>query len=350
INVSSRIGAGGVTSTVPDLLLWARAVIAGKVVSPKWHAEIFTPVTTKAGRWSGLGDADEYYTLGWMVRPVNGNFMISHHGSQKGTEARFYVFPAKRMAITILSNLEFAPLDKYVERLYEILTGEEWATRVFTRNHSDAPLARSLDSTFNYGSLHFWQHQRQMVTDASELAQAFNYFNTNAGREALRADRSGAAKRIRDGRHPVGNNAFIKLGSFMASKLVEKNGRQSFARYHTGGAIPFFADYVRLYKSDPQVPQELRFTPTFETMIERWDADWARTWNQHTRNLTLTSGSDFQSIGTRLRKEFDQAEVYPDFSPNCSAFSRLKPRLVPANSESTSIRIPTNYCSTWAIS
>lgn len=315
INVSSRIGAGGVTSTVPDLLLWARAIITGKVVSSKWHAEIFTPVTTKAGRWSGIGDADEYYTLGWMVRPVNGNFMVSHGGSQKGTEARFYVFPEKRMAITVLSNLEFAPLDKYVERLYEGLTGEEWAIRVSTRDRRDAPLARALDSTFNYGSLHFWQHQRPMVTDASELAQVFNYFNTNADREALRADGATAAQKIRDGRHPVGGNAFIKLGSFMASKLVEKNGREGFVRYHTTGAIPFFADYVRLYKSDPQFPRELRFTPAFETMIERWDVDWARTWNQYTRNLTLTSGSDFQSIGARLRKDFAGAEVYPDFSP-----------------------------------
>ena len=106
------------TSTVPDLLLWARAVIGGKVVSQKWHDEIFTPVATRAGRWSGTGDADENYTLGWMIRPVNGNYVINHGGSQKGTESAFLIFPAKNIAISILSNLEFSNLETYVRPLY----------------------------------------------------------------------------------------------------------------------------------------------------------------------------------------------------------------------------------------
>ena len=54
---------------------------------------MFKPVTTRAGRWSGVGDADEYYSLGWMIRPVDGNYVVNHGGSQKGTEAAFLVFP-----------------------------------------------------------------------------------------------------------------------------------------------------------------------------------------------------------------------------------------------------------------
>ena len=314
INVSSRIGGGGVTSTAPDLLRWAQTVIDQKVVSQKSHEEMLRPVTTTGGRWSGIGDADEYYTLGWMVRPLNGNFVIHHAGSQKGTEAVFFVFPDRRMAITVLSNLEFAPLEKYVRRLYETITGDEWSSRAMTRDPVVAPLARALDSVFNYGSLHYWQHHRAMTADTQELADAFTYFNANTSQELLRTANSATARKIRDGRHPLAGNAFIKVGSFMALKLVEKNGRESFVKYFKAGAIPFFADYVRLYKSDAQIPANLKFTSAFESLVERWNRDWTRTWNDYTRNVDLTPASDLNAIGARLKKEFAGAEVYPDFT------------------------------------
>jgi tetratricopeptide (TPR) repeat protein len=75
----------------------------------------------------------------------------------------------------------------------------------------------------------------------------------------------------------------------------------------------YVPDYVRLYKSDSSVPKQLRFTPAFEKLIERWDADWSRTWNDYTRSLAITPATDFDAVGARLRKEFANAEVYPDF-------------------------------------
>ena len=313
INVSSRIGGGGVTSTVPDMLRWAGALIEQKIVSPKWHQEMLRPATTTSGRWSGIGDADAYYTLGWMVRPANGNFVAEHGGSQKGTASAFFVFPEKRLAISVLSNLEFAPLDKYARQLFETITGEEWAISVATRDPALAPIARALDGAFNFGSLDYWQHHRA-TPDVQQLAEAFTYFNTNTSEEALRTDRSSTLRKIRDGRHPVAGNAFIRVGSYMAAKLVEQNGQAAFAKYFKTGAIPFFADYVRLYKKDSQIPTQFRFTPAFETLVDRWDGDWTRTWNDYTRNIELTATSDFMEIGARLRKEFSAAEVYPDFT------------------------------------
>jgi len=315
INVSSRIGGGGVTSTVPDLLRWARAILDGKAVSQKSNEEMLTPVTTRAGRWSGIIDAEEYYTLGWMIRPINGNFVINHGGSQKGTAAAFFVFPARRIAVTALANLEFADLDKYVRRLYETITGEAWTTRFATRDVVQAPVALALYSSYNYGSLEYWQNHRAMTVDAKDLAEAFNYFNTNTDLETLRSiGPTAAAKKMRDGRHPVAGNAFVKIGSFMASKLVEKNGAASFAKYYRAGAIPFFADYVRLYRGDTQIPAEFRFTGAFETMVERWNSDWARTWNDYTRSVELLPQPELTTIGARLKKEFAGAEVYPDFT------------------------------------
>jgi CubicO group peptidase (beta-lactamase class C family) len=314
INVSSRIGGGGVTSTVPDLLRWARAILDGKLISPKSYKEMLTPVTTSAGHWSGIGDGDQYYTLGWMVRPVNGNFVINHDGSQKGTAAAFFIFPARRMAFAALANLEFADLDKYVRRLFETITGESWAIRVATRDPVAAQIARAIDFTYNYGSLEYWQHHRPMTTDPQELSQAFNYFSSNANLETLRSADSAAIKKIRDGRHPVAGNAFVKLGSFITAKLVEKNGAASFAKYYRAGAIPFFADYVQLYRANDQISQQFRFTPSFETMVARWNRDWTRTWNDFTRSAELTPHAELTTIGARLQKEFAGTEVYPDFT------------------------------------
>jgi CubicO group peptidase (beta-lactamase class C family) len=314
VDVSTRRGGGGATGTVPDLLRWARGAFAGKVLAPKWTDEMLAPVATKAGRWVGLGDGDEYYTLGWIIKPYNGSLGIRNEGSQKGTDTAVIYFPEKNLAIAAACNLEFAPTYKYVRKLYEIVTGEKWEARVFTREQGDAPIARALDSTYNYGALHFERHHRPFTADGKELADAFAFFNANASREALKSDFRNTARRINDGRHPLGDNQLIKVGSHIAAKLEEKNGARALDKYHTAGAIPFFADYVRLYKADAGVPKALRFTPAFEKLIERWDADWSRTWNEYTRSVVFANDMDFDAVGARLRKEFAGAEVYPDFT------------------------------------
>jgi CubicO group peptidase (beta-lactamase class C family) len=314
IDVSSRFGGGGLTGTVPDLLRWARAALAGKIVSAKWIDEMLKPFTSKSGRYTGLGDGDTYYTLGWMVQPVNGNFSVFAGGSQKGTETLLYYFPEKRLGIAVACNRQFAPTGRYVERLYELVTGEPWQAKVYTREKSDAPVALALDAAFNYGALDFEEHGRPFTSDPNELAAAFDFFNKSVSREAARADFAAASKRIRDARHPVGNVSLVKLGSYVAARLKENNGAAGLDRYHTSGAIPFFADYVRLYKSDPKTPKSLRFAPEFEKLLAKWDADWARTWNDYTRHLTIAPDTDFGAVGARLRKEFAGAEVYPDFT------------------------------------
>src|ERR1051325_6305708 len=86
LDVTSRFGGGGLTGTVPDLLRWPTAAFGGKLLSSKWIDEMLTPFTSKSGRYTGLGDGDTYYTLGWMVQPVNGSFAAFAAGSQKGTE------------------------------------------------------------------------------------------------------------------------------------------------------------------------------------------------------------------------------------------------------------------------
>jgi CubicO group peptidase (beta-lactamase class C family) len=312
LDVSSRFGGGGLTGTVPDLLRWPTAAFAGKILSPKWIDEMVRPFTSKSGRFTGIGDGDIYYTLGWMVLPVNGSYVLHAGGSQKGTETVLFYFPERRLTIAVATNLQFAPTGKYARRLYELVTGDAWEARVYTRARVDAPIALALNNAYNYGGLHFEEHHAPLTSDPKELADAFAFFNSNVTRESARSDFQKASKSIRDARHPVGGQALVKLGSYMAARLKEKNGAAGLDKYRKGGAIPFFADYVRLYKSDSSVPKTLRFTSAFEKLIERWDSDWSKTWNDYTRSLVVTS-ENLDEVGARLRKEFTGAEVYPDY-------------------------------------
>jgi CubicO group peptidase (beta-lactamase class C family) len=314
IDVSSRFGGGGLIGTVRDLLVWPKGVLSGKVLSKKSVDEMLTPVATKGGRYTGLGDGDWYYTLGWLVFPLNGNYVIHNSGSQKGTDTTLYHFPSKNLTIAYASNLESAPNEKYIRRLYELITDEPWAINVYARDRLNEPAIKAMTSAFDYGSLYFEQHQRSVTTDPKQLLSAFSYFNQAINREAVQADYRKSAKAISDGRHPVAGIPFIKLGAYMAQKLKEKYGAARFETYHRNGAIPFFADYVEMYKSDAKHPKELRFDAAFEKMLARWKEDWARTWNDYTRQLRLTRETDFALVGERLRKEFAGAEVYPDFA------------------------------------
>lgn len=314
IDVSSRFGGGGLTGTVPDLLRWPKGILSGKVLSEKFVDEMLAPVMTKGGRYNGIGDGDWYYTLGWLVFPLNGNYVVQQSGSQKGTDTTVYHFPAKHLTIAYAANLEFSPQEKYVRRLYELLTDEPWAINVYTREQSSQPIYRAMSSAFNYGSLYFEQHRQSVNTDRQQLASAFAYFNQSINRATIQADYQKAWQQVSDGRHPVAGIPFIKMGAYMAQQLKEKYGAERFNAYYKGGAIPFFADYIALYKSNPKYPKELRFDAAFEKMLERWSQDWARTWNDFTRTLRLAPDTDYAVVGARLKKEFAGAEVYPDYT------------------------------------
>ncbi|MBD0324943.1 MAG: serine hydrolase [Pyrinomonadaceae bacterium] len=314
IDVSSRFGGGGLIGTVRDLLIWPKGILSGKVLSKKSVDEMLSPVATKGGRYTGIGDGDWYYTLGWLVFPLNGNYVIQNSGSQKGTDTTLYHFPSKNLTIAYACNLELAPQEKYIRRLYELITDEPWAINVHTRERLNEPVMKAMTSAFNYGSLYFEQHQQPVTTERQQLMNAFSYFNQAVRREALQADYQKAARAVSDGRHPVAGIPFIKLGAYMAQKLKEKYGAERFRVYHRSGAIPFFADYIAMYKSDSKHPKELRFDAAFEKMVTKWNEDWARTWNNYTRHLRLTRETDFTLVGERLKKEFAGAEVYPDYT------------------------------------
>jgi tetratricopeptide (TPR) repeat protein len=289
---------------------WARGVDAGKILAKESVDLMYTPVATTGGRWIGISDGEWYYTLGWMQFPLNGQCALWNDGGQIGTNTALLRIPSKNLVIAFASNQQEVNRMAYLRRLYELITDEPFAIPfqpklVYVKDRSAEALREALRTTFNYGAMHYERAGRPFAADARELAAAFAYFNQSVV--------AGSMQAVNDGWQPVAQNAFIKVGSWMAAKLREKHGAARTGRYHTMGEIAFFADYVALCRADAKWPREQRFSEAVEKLLLKWDEDWTRAWNDEARRVAITAETDFDAIGEKLKRAFANAEVYPNF-------------------------------------
>ncbi len=100
--VQNVVGAGGITSTAEDLLLWNNALSSNSLLPDKKMKELFKPRV----EWDEWG---AYYGLGWMIDrfqfDASKKHIIQYH---PGTEVGFYDIlvrqPDKDIFIILLSN------------------------------------------------------------------------------------------------------------------------------------------------------------------------------------------------------------------------------------------------------
>ncbi len=312
VDVSNKFAGGGTRSTVPDLLRFARGVMSHKLLTPQTTELMFTAQANRAGRYSDSGEG--HYSMGWFVAAVSGHFTAHHSGGQQETSTFLWIFPAKKFAVAVAANLESANTFVYLRQLTELILDEPWGVFVATRNKADEQTILAMQGVFEYGLMHYELSQQPLGKDAQDAAKAFAYFNQCLNAEATQSAGQQKADRIADGRHPVSDFAFVKMGSLMAARLKERFGVARLASYHKTGMIPFFADYAAMSSADPGYPKGLRLNESFEKQLARWDQDWKRTWNDSIRQLAFSSGADLSGIAAQLRKSFTGAEVFPNLS------------------------------------
>jgi tetratricopeptide (TPR) repeat protein len=194
-----------------------------------------------------------------------------------------------------------------------LLTDEPRQIRFYAKDQASQAFYDGLRSVFDGGGAWFDRCREPLTNDSQELIKAFEYFNRAVNLGALQSDYQNAYQAIADGLHPVAGSAFLKVGSYLAWKLREKYGDERYKIYHTMGALPFFVDYLKLYRSQSDIPKEHHLNVASENIITKWNEDWKRTWNDYTRGLKITAESDFDEIGRRLKPLFANAEVYPNF-------------------------------------
>ncbi len=315
VDISSRFAGGGTRSTVVDLLKYAIGILDGKLLQSETYRQMFTPMVLKNGKYTTYG-------MGWNVLPLNGHFRIHHGGSQAETKTFLLILPTERFAIAIASNLESFDRMFYADKLVELVLGEDIDLETYVADRSGRFMFETCRAVFSHGLSSYDWNSGHTIQDNKDLEEAFSYFHQSVNRGALRRNFAAASGRIDDGFHPVGKNAMIKVGSFMASALEAACGKEKLQSYPKSGPLEFYSDYINISRDWPASKRPYQFTETFADQISSWKKEWDTVYTEEMRNLDLSPQSDFQHLSPLLRKVFSGKEIYPDYSQSLARVSR----------------------------
>jgi serine beta-lactamase-like protein LACTB, mitochondrial len=125
IDASDRLPAGGLLSTVDDMMRFAIAVQYGHLVRDSTREQMWTRQRTSDGK------PLDFYGLGWLVgeadslRPKR----VWNDGSQPGTRSFLYLRPTQGIIIALMTNMDGAACEELVPRILEAI-GQRQSTRV----------------------------------------------------------------------------------------------------------------------------------------------------------------------------------------------------------------------------
>lgn len=99
LSMTIPYAAGGVLSTVEDLLKWHKALISGKLVNKELLQKAFTSYKLSDGSAANYG-------YGWFIKEEHGSKAIDHSGRISGFNTTALYFPDETIYVVVLSNLE----------------------------------------------------------------------------------------------------------------------------------------------------------------------------------------------------------------------------------------------------
>lgn len=313
VDISSRFAGGGLRSTVPDLLKFARGIIDRKLLQEATWRQMFVPMVLRSGFQTGYG-------MGWRVEPWNGHFIINHGGSQPETRTHLVIFPEDTFALAIACNLEDINLKPYIRGLIDAVLDEDVDVRVYATDRAKASICEAIHQVFSHGLSAYERAPASLSMSRDDLKEAFDYFTACTNEAALRRDYQGTKKKIRAGIHPVSQQAFTRIGSYMAQALDEERGRDELSLYRRRGPFAFFNDFITLADASPK--RHPHFRAEFKESVTAWTGDWEKTYGDDIRRVVITPGTDFGELLSRLRDAFAGATVYPDFTPDLEEAAR----------------------------
>jgi len=315
VDISSRFAGGGTRSTVVDLLKYAIGILDRKLLAAETYGQMFTPMILRNGKHTTYG-------MGWNVLPMNGHFRIHHGGSQAETKTFLLIFPTERFAIAIASNLESFDRMFYVNRLAELVLDEDLDLEVYVSGKSEKILFDACREVFSHGLSSYDWNKGHTARNNRDLEESFSYFLQNLNISALRADLKSTKKRIEDGFHPLGKDAMIKVGSFMASALESEQGKKKLRTYHKNGPLEFFDDYIKMSSKWPSSQTSYKFTETFTDQISSWKKEWDAVYTEDLRHISISPQTDIAALSSHLKKAFSEKTIYPDYSDALAHVSR----------------------------
>ena len=254
VDISSRFAGGGTRSTVVDMVRFAEAIWDGKLLRRDTVQQMWWPAQTTAGSFINYG-------LGFNVLPVNGHYYASHSGSQQEARTLLMIWPARKLAIAFASNFEDTDFDPYRMYLYWLVTGEVWGDGAYASDGSDRLAVAIADQLIDAGGFYFEKYGQPMTTDAASLRRSFEYVN-NAYRRASK-DPAAARQAIAEGIHPASGSPLIVAGSWIASKIGQRDAR--------AGAL---AAISRYNASSPRYRLDRALARRIDELAAAWRATW----------------------------------------------------------------------------
>lgn len=110
VDTSSVGAAGGMYSTVEDLLKWDQSFYESSLL-PQSHIEDM------------LRDESAPYGLGWFLDRRNGHRRMYHGGAYHGFRTELHRYPEEKLTVIVLSNYNFIPVTAIADSLADIALG-----------------------------------------------------------------------------------------------------------------------------------------------------------------------------------------------------------------------------------
>ncbi|MGH9457588.1 MAG: serine hydrolase [Thermoanaerobaculia bacterium] len=309
VNISSRFAGGGTRSTVVDMVRFATALDGGKLLDAASLDAMWWPQTTNAGRWSSYG-------LGWGVYSVNGRFEVTHSGSQQETRTLLALFPSADLTVALASNYEEAQLSKYRDRLFWLLTGEAWNPEKYASDRRDRLAQELAEETFGTGRIYFDKYGRAMTTDRAELDAAFAAFRRAAAK--IETDPDTAEEEIAGGIHPASGQPWVKVGSWIAARLADRDDPQ---RWYRLGELAFFEDYVERYRGGGGIPRAYRLPRSFERRVVSLSNAWEEVFTPEVAEMVVEGASAAERFAGLM--EGRDVRILPSFANDLVAAVEL---------------------------
>ena len=116
ISMNTPGAAGGICSTVTDLLSWRHALFGGRVVSNASLEKMTTPAKLNDGSSTG-------YAYGLGIGKLSGHRRISHGGGINGFITQLAYYPDDDVTVVVLGNLGASPSDRVASMVARVVLG-----------------------------------------------------------------------------------------------------------------------------------------------------------------------------------------------------------------------------------
>jgi CubicO group peptidase (beta-lactamase class C family) len=111
---SYKLGGGGLCASAEDLVRFAQALVAGKLVKPETLAAMWTPQRTTDGK-----ELD--YGFGFRISREDGRLVVGHGGAQSRVSTVLLLLPEQKVVIAILCNLERVRLQPLAKQIADLV-------------------------------------------------------------------------------------------------------------------------------------------------------------------------------------------------------------------------------------